>query len=690
MMRHHGNHLSRGASKRRAIVEAMEPRTLLTVAIPFNPATDGFTPAQIRKAYGFDQASYANGSVPADGRGQTIAIIDAGDDPTVMSDLQTFDTQFGLAAPPSFKVVNQEGQASPLPLPDANGAGETTLDVQWAHAVAPGANILLVEANALDTPDLDAAIDMARNQPGVSVVSMSFGGSEFFQFNGGTLTDVTQADPFFTTPVGHQGVTFVASAGDSGAQVGVQYPAASPFVLSVGGTSLTLKDPSGTYGSEAYWVGTNSGYSNLEPESSAQRQVQGVGFRSSPDVTYDADPNTGFAIFSDFAFSDPSLPPSVPQKLWQQIGGTSAGAPQWAGLIADANQGRVLNGKGTLDGPNQTIPLLYSLYSPPFTPGFASYTNDFNDVTMPATTTTIQWRWGGLGFNDSIPVQGFDLATGLGSPKAAGVIQALSTLDAPTRLPITGSFDTALPASVVGSDAGKVKLTLTNTASVPFSGPLNITLYASTDTVLSADDTRFFSIRLPDVLLKPQKSKKFSLRFNYPGNLATGSYHLIAALDAPDSNSSVSAILASSPITIAAPSGDLAASFVGNPVLVRPGQNATAVLRIENVGNTLATGNFSLTLYASADQVLSPATDEGLLGISRRVNLKPGKSMIIRIPFVAPIDKAGGSYFLIASITPSVQPADSNAANNVAVIATRATGRAARALERMRVKWHLL
>jgi hypothetical protein len=80
-----------------------------------------------------------------------------------------------------------------------------------------------------------------------------------------------------------------------------------------------------------------------------------------------------------------------------------------------------------------------------------------------------------------------------------------------------------------------------------------------------------------------------------------------------------------------------------------------------------------------------------LLGLpARRVNLKPGKSMIIRIPFVAPIDKAGGSYSLIASITPSVQPADPNAANNVAVIATRATGRAARALGRMRVKWHLL
>lgn len=681
MTRHHVNRSMDRLRSKRVIVEAMERRMLLSGAT-FDPATDGYTPAQIRKAYGFDQASFANGTVPADGRGQTIAIIDAGDDTSVINDLQTFDTQFGLPAPPSFKVVNQVGQTSPLPTPDANGAGETTLDVQWAHAVAPGANILLVEANSLDFSDLNAAIDMARNQPGVSVISMSFGGSELFQFFPGSAFSELQTDPIFTTPVGHQGVTFVASAGDSGTQVGVQHPSASPNVLSVGGTSLTLKDPSGTYGSEAYWSGTNSGYSQVEPEPSFQRQVQGVGFRSSPDVTYNADPATGVAVFSTFAFGG-----------WLQggLGGTSAGAPQWAALIAVANQGRVLNGKGTLDGPTQTIPLLYSLYSPPFTPGYASYTNYFNDVTIPAASTTVQWRWGGVGSNDAIPVQGFDTATGLGSPKGAAVIQALSTLDAPVRLPITGSFAKALPASVVGSDFGKIKLQLTNTADVSFDGPLNITLYASTDSALSADDTRFFSVRLPEVKLKPHKSMNVNLRFNYPGSLATGSYHLIAAVDAPDSNSSASAIVASAPITIAAPSGDLAASFVGNPVVVRPGQNASATLRIENVGNTLATGTVSLILYASADQKLDTTVDEGLLGLpARRISLKPGKSMTIHIPFVAPIDKAGGSYFLIASITPSVQPADPNAANNVAVIATRATGRAGRALARTRVKWHLV
>lgn len=673
-----------------ALVEAMEPRRLLTVSLPFNPATDGYTPAQIRKAYGFDQATFANGTIPADGRGQTIAIVDAFDSPSIKSDLSVFDAQFGLPAPPSFTVVNQTG-GSTLPTPDTGWAVEITLDVEWSHMVAPMANIILVEANTPADADLLTAVDYARNVPAVSVVSMSWGGLELFLWNGGTFLNSNASNSHFTTPPGHQGITFVASAGDSGAFIGVQNPSASSNVLSVGGTSLTLSNPDGTYGSEAYWTGTNSGYSQIETEPSFQRGVQNVGFRSSPDVSYNADPNTGFAIYSDFAFSDPNLPPTVPQKLWNDIGGTSAGAPQWAALIALADQGRALNGLGTLDGPTQTLPILYSLYSPPFTPGFASYSNDFRDVTIPAASRTIHWRWGGVGFNDSIPVQGFDTATGLGSPKAPGLLEALSTLQAPERLPITGSFITPLPASVVGSDAGKVKLEVTNTASVPFTGPLDVTLFASTDSVLSADDTAFFSVRVPGVSLKAGKSKILTLKFNYPGSLPTGSYHLLATINAPESNTSESSFAASTPVTIAAPSGDLAASFVGNPVVVRPGQNSMATLRIENVGNSVATGSVSLILYASTDQTLSATTDEGLVGPpARRVSLKPGKSMTIRIPFVAPIDKAGGSYFLIASITPSVQPADPNPANNVAVIATRATGRAARALQRMRVKLHLL
>ena len=134
-------------------------------------------------------------------------------------------------------MVNQTG-GSKLPSTDSGWAGEISLDVEWAHAIAPGANILLVEASSADTTDLMAAVDYARHAAGVSVVSMSWGGSEFFSWGGGESQSQTTYDPYFTTPAGHQGVTFIASAGDSGSQSGVQWPASSTNVLSVGGTSL--------------------------------------------------------------------------------------------------------------------------------------------------------------------------------------------------------------------------------------------------------------------------------------------------------------------------------------------------------------------------------------------------------------------------------------------------------------------
>lgn len=127
--------------------ELLEPRQMLSgSSIPL-----GYTPAQIRHAYGFDKILLPGGVV-GDGRGTTIAIVDAGNDPTIVSDVAAFSTQFGLQqfnvpGGPTFKVVNQHGSSNPalLPSDDKGTAGETALDVDWAHAVAPGANILLVE-----------------------------------------------------------------------------------------------------------------------------------------------------------------------------------------------------------------------------------------------------------------------------------------------------------------------------------------------------------------------------------------------------------------------------------------------------------------------------------------------------------------------------------------------------------------
>ena len=268
-------------------IESLEARQMMSAAVETvqydstvlaydsgGSTIQGYTPDQIRKAYNFDLAAFSSSSsTPANGAGQTIAIVDAYNDPNIAGDLKVFDAEFGLSAPPGFKVLNQTGGTA-LPSTDAGWAGEISLDVEWAHAMAPGANIDLIEANSSSITDLMAAVNTARNTSGVSVVSMSWGGSEFFSWYGGESASQTNYDPIFTTPGGHQGVTFVASAGDSGSQSGVQWPASSPNVLSVGGTSLTTSDSSGTYSTESSWNGTSSGYSQIESEPSYQSGVQ--------------------------------------------------------------------------------------------------------------------------------------------------------------------------------------------------------------------------------------------------------------------------------------------------------------------------------------------------------------------------------------------------------------------------------
>src|SRR5262249_44224916 len=159
-----------------------------------------------------------------------------------------FDAAFGLSDPPSFRVVAQDGSTH-YPGTDPAGRGslnwetETALDVEWAHAIAPKANILLVEADSPYWDDLgQTAVDFARRQPGVSVISMSWGASEF--------SSETTLDSYFATTPGHNGVTFVGSSGDDGTP-GI-YPASSPNVVGIGGTRLSA-DSAGNYLGESGW-----------------------------------------------------------------------------------------------------------------------------------------------------------------------------------------------------------------------------------------------------------------------------------------------------------------------------------------------------------------------------------------------------------------------------------------------------
>jgi hypothetical protein len=308
-------------------------------ALDLSGSPQGLSPAMIKQAYDLNNIIYTVGghSVTANGAGETIAIVDAYADPNITSDLQTFDANFGLSddnAAGQFvlTVATPEGRVR-----DNSGwAAEESLDVEWAHAIAPEANILLVEASGATTDALTQAVTYAAAQPGVVAVSMSFGDSP--EFAGENAYDVD-----FTTPGGHPGVTFVAASGDDGLP---NYPSTSPNVLAVGGTTLTV-DNSGNWISETVWSGSGGGVS---PYEGTQK----------PDVAYDGDPNTGFLIYDSTPYQGVSG--------WQVIGGTSAGSPQWAGIIALVDEGRSLIGETSLDGVTQTIPDLYALPSSDFNP----------------------------------------------------------------------------------------------------------------------------------------------------------------------------------------------------------------------------------------------------------------------------------------------------------------------------------
>src|SRR5208337_2344021 len=312
-----------------------------TVTLDPPAGSVAYTPAQIRAAYGIS-------SLTLDGSGQTIAIVDAYDNPSIFQSLDAFDTQFGLTgngptlyqqygASSSFlRVLNQNGQSTSLPATDPSGAGtdnwevEEALDVEWAHAIAPGAQIILIEANGQSLADLMAGVATAASQPGVSVVSMSWG---FPEGQAVFASDEAAYDGVFNVP----GVTFVASTGDYGA-ADPEYPAYSPNVVAVGGTSLTL-NADGSYHSEAGWgyysdsvgalIGSGGGISLYEPEPAYQEKVQTTGGRTTPDVSLVADPATGAWIADPY-----NLPATNPFEV---VGGTSLSAPCWAGLVALAN-----------------------------------------------------------------------------------------------------------------------------------------------------------------------------------------------------------------------------------------------------------------------------------------------------------------------------------------------------------------
>ena len=408
-----GHHWSTLHGPHRLRFEALEDRRLLSVA-PTLPAgwqahpdlsvhllstfdasgsstPYGYSPNQVRGAYGL--GTYSSGTllsgginfsgVEGDGSGQTIAIVDTYDDPNALSDLNAFSAYYGLpqfngSGEPTFEKLSQTGTTS-LPSTDPGGSYSSTgndswemeesLDIEWAHSMAPMANIILFEASD-DGDGLYTAVQTAADTAGVVAVSMSWSGSEF--------SGETSDDSYFTTPSGHLGgsatlggtditggITFLAAAGDSGAYasgtttISPQYPDASPNVVSVGGTTLNISGDS--WSSETTWGdGTSSGsggaggggISDYESQPSYQIGVvnnYSTSKRTYPDISADANPNTGVPIYDswDFGSSTPWLP--------GYMGGTSLATPLWAGMVTVADQGRATVGARIVKWPQSNV-----------------------------------------------------------------------------------------------------------------------------------------------------------------------------------------------------------------------------------------------------------------------------------------------------------------------------------------------
>jgi hypothetical protein len=260
----------------------------------------GLGPAELRAAY----------DLPKSSASPTVAIVDAYDDPSAEADLAVYRKQFGLPACTAkngcFRKVGQTG-TSTLPDPDGGWAQEIALDLDMVSAACPSCRILLVEANSESMSDLGAAIDTAAKL-GAAAISNSWGGGE------------TPTDTSFNKHLSHKGVLITASSGDDG--FGVEFPAASPDVLAVGGTRL-VKSSSARGWAESAWSGAGSGCSQFQAKPRWQTDAS-CSKRTVADVSAVADPATGVAVYVS----------SGDAGGWNVFGGTSVASPLIAAIFA--------------------------------------------------------------------------------------------------------------------------------------------------------------------------------------------------------------------------------------------------------------------------------------------------------------------------------------------------------------------
>jgi subtilase family serine protease len=286
------------------IVGGMDPKILVT---------ETMTPQLLKQMY----------NLPASGGSGIIAIVDAYDLPTALSDFNTFSQKFGLPTESSSDATSSSNQVFQVVYaggskPDGNDGWnlEEALDIEYAHAVAPGAKIVLFEAKSNGFDDLFDAVKQAsryiKNNGGKGELSMSFGGSEW--------SGESQYDGSFR----EKNVVYFASSGDKG---GTQnYPSASPYVVSVGGTMLSVNMVGHGFGNETGWSGSGGGPSQFEPMPGFQKDIAGQlnGKRGMPDVSFDASPQSGVLVY---------ISQYKGESGWWIVGGTSVSSPCFAGVV---------------------------------------------------------------------------------------------------------------------------------------------------------------------------------------------------------------------------------------------------------------------------------------------------------------------------------------------------------------------
>jgi subtilase family serine protease len=397
-------------------------RAVLAAATPDAiPAGYGYGPAQLQSAYNLTSASASDGS------GRTIALVDAYNDPTAASDLAAYRAAAGLPAVPSFKQVNQNGATSPLPAnasPSDDWTLEDSLDLDMASAICPKCNIVLVEADNDSGNGLYVAENTAAGLAGY--ISNSWGESE-------SSSDTSYDSEYFD----HPGDVITAAAGDSA--YGVIYPATSPNVVSVGGTSLSTASNSRGW-TESVWYdgggeGTGSGCSAYEPRPSWQAALalpSGCSKRIDNDVAADADSDTGVAVYDT----------SNGNGGWNEVGGTSGSSPMVAAMYALA---------GT---PGNTP--ADDIYT--HTSDFYDVTSGSNGTCSPAYLCTAE--------------AGYDSPTGIGTPDGIGGLVSGGTSTGNTVTVTnpgsqTGTVGTAASLQIKATDSASGQTLAYSAAGLP-------------------------------------------------------------------------------------------------------------------------------------------------------------------------------------------------------------------------------